>query len=77
MVRNFLVRLDFNGIREELHEALIYDMTMRVLGKAQEFESLESIMGILDDDLREHRIVEAEKRISAALDFVQLEQRKI
>lgn len=77
MVRNFLVKLEFNGIKEELHEALIYDTTMRVLGKAQEEESLESIMGILDDTLREHRLVEAEKRINLALEFVQLEQKDL
>lgn len=77
MVRNFLVKLEFNGIKEELHEALIYDTTMRVLGKAEEEESLESIMGILDETLRGHRLAEAEKRITAALDFVQLEQKDL
>ncbi|GAB2540969.1 helicase-related protein [Rufibacter soli] len=77
MVRNFLVQLEFNGIKEELHDALIYDTTIRVLGKAQEEESFESIMGILDDTLRDHRLVAAENRIKAALSFVQLEQKDL
>jgi superfamily II DNA or RNA helicase len=77
MVRNFLVPLEFNGVKQELHEALIYDTTMRVLGKVQEEESLESIIGILDETLREQRIKEAEKRIKAALEFVQLEQKDL
>jgi superfamily II DNA or RNA helicase len=77
MVRNFLVKLEFNGVSEELHEALIYDTTMRVMGRAQEDESIESIMAILDDHLREHRLNEAEKRINEALQFVQIEQKDL
>jgi SNF2 family DNA or RNA helicase len=77
IVRTFLVPLEFNGVREELHEALIYDISMRVLGKAQEEESIESIIGILDDELREQRLRVAEKRIEEALKFVQLEQKDL
>lgn len=77
MVRNFLVPLEFNGVKKELHEALIYDTTMRVLGKVQENESLESIMGILDEHLREQRLKDAVDRIADALKFVQLEQKDL
>lgn len=77
IVRTFLVPLDFNGVREELHDALIYDFAMRVLGKAQEEESIESIIGILDDELREQRLKIAEKRIEEALKFVQIEQKDL
>jgi|GEM_PF-3295865 len=77
IVRTFLVPLEYNGVREELHEALIYDITMRVLGKAQEEESIESIIGILDDELREQRLKVAEKRIKEALNFVQIEQKDL
>jgi superfamily II DNA or RNA helicase len=77
MVRNFLMPLEFNGVKKELHEALIYDTTMRVLGKVQENESLESIMGILDEHLREQRLKDAVDRIADALKFVQLEQKDL
>lgn len=77
MVRNFLVPLEFNGVKEELREALIYDTMMRVLGKVQEDESIESIMAILDEQLREQRLKEAERRIQEALKFVQIEQKEL
>lgn len=77
MVRNFLVPLEFNGVKKELHEALVYDTTMRVLGKVQENESLESIMGILDEHLREQRLKDAIDRIADALKYVQQEQKDL
>jgi len=78
IVRNFFIPLEFNGVSEELHEALIYDTTMRVLGKVQEEgETIESIMGILDEELRKQRMEAAERRIKEALDYVQLEQKDL
>lgn len=77
MVRNFLAHIDFNGVSEELHDALVYDTSMRVLGKAQEIESLESIMGILNDELRDKRLKDAENRIKDALVYVQKEQKDL
>ena len=77
MVRNFLAHLEFNGVKPELHDALVYDTTMRVLGKAQEVESLESIMGILDVELRKKRLQDAESRIKEALNYVQKENKDL
>ncbi len=80
MVRNFLIHLEYNGVKKELHEALVYDTTMRVLGKVQqenEKESLESIMGELDENLRENRLNDAINRIKNALKFVQQEQKDL
>jgi superfamily II DNA or RNA helicase len=75
MVRNYLLTVTFQHVPEQLRDALVYDLKMRVLGAVQEEKGgeFENIISELNDSLREKRVDQALSRINEAIKMVTAE----
>ncbi|RZJ62685.1 MAG: DEAD/DEAH box helicase [Hymenobacter sp.] len=75
MVRNYLLTVTFQHVPDQLRDALVYDLKMRVLGAVQEEKGgeFENIISELNENLRDKRLAQALSRIDEAIKMVTAE----